>query len=334
MKRYESLNGLRTISCLGIILMHVKANISYSIPGTILNNVINEFTNFVFLFMILSAFSMCCGYYEKIKNNKVSLEDFYSKRIYKILPFFVFLIIINLIVDHNLSALIEGFANSTLMFGFLQKNIQVLGVAWFLGLVFIFYMIFPFFVYLFSNKQRAWITTIIAVLMNIVSVCYFDIGRTNMFYSFIYFCVGALIYLYKEKIIAFIKNKRIISLFGIIVSIVIYFLIPNIDYLFLIRILPLCITLIIYAISFESKVLNNKITKFIGSISLELYLSHMVIFRIIEKIKLTHLVNNDFISYIITCFGVIIGTILFSYMFQKVSKILKKEKRNESFISK
>ena len=68
MKRYDSLNGLRTFACIGIILMHVKSNMNYQF-GNYLDIIINSFTQFVFLFMVISAFSMCCGYYEKIKNN-------------------------------------------------------------------------------------------------------------------------------------------------------------------------------------------------------------------------------------------------------------------------
>lgn len=327
MKKYNSLNGLRTIACLGIVLMHIKANISYTIPSMIFNAIVDQLGNLTILFMMLSAFSMCCGYYKKVKENKISPEDFYKKRVKKILPFFLFLIIVNVIVEHNLSSIIEGFANATLMFGFLQKDIQVLGVAWFLGLVFIFYMIFPFFVYLFSNKKRAWFITIIAFLMNYASVYYFNVEKKNMFYSLIFFCVGGLIYLYKDNIIAILKKNRILS-FGIMMaSIVMYFLVPSNKYSFLVKILPMCIMLISYAISFDSKVLDNKITRFLSGISLEIYLCHMVIFRIIERLSLTHIFSSDLISYFITCIGVIMGAVVLSYLFQT---IIKKSKKGEN----
>ena len=37
--------------------------------------------------MIISAFGMCCGYYNKIENNEISVNEFYKKRFQKILPF-------------------------------------------------------------------------------------------------------------------------------------------------------------------------------------------------------------------------------------------------------
>ena len=320
--RYEAINGLRTIACLGIVLMHVKANISYSLPGDVLIRVISSFTNFVYLFMIISSFGMCCGYFDKIKNNEISPEKFYSKRINKILPFFLFLILIDVLIEHNISSLIEGFADSTLLFGLLQKKIEVIGVGWFLGLVFIFYIMFPYFTYLFGNKKRAWLTTIVSILMNLSCIYYFNVGRTNMFYSFIFFCIGGLIYLYKENIIKLFSKSRVIGLLTVAISIIIYFILPiSNEYLIPLKSSLLSLSLISYAISYNSKVLNNKITKYIGEISFEIYLCHMVIFRIIEKLRLTNLFGNNLISYIFTILIAFFGSIFLSIAFKKLLPI-------------
>lgn len=101
MKRYDSLNGIRAIACLGIALMHVKSNLSYTVPGNVLNLIINELGNLTILFMVLSAFAMCCGYYDKIKANRISIEDFYKKRFKKVLPFFLFLVILDVLIEHS-----------------------------------------------------------------------------------------------------------------------------------------------------------------------------------------------------------------------------------------
>lgn len=77
-ERYENLDGLRVYACIGIILMHIKANGNFGISGFFYDRVIASFTNFTFLFMLLSAFSMCCGYYERFQNNSISLEQFYK----------------------------------------------------------------------------------------------------------------------------------------------------------------------------------------------------------------------------------------------------------------
>ena len=334
MKRYNSLNGIRTIACLGIVLMHVKSNLPYDVSGNYLNLIINELGNLTILFMVLSSFSMCCGYYEKIKNTLISPEQFYGRRVKKILPFFALLVFLDVIIEHNLSSIIEGFADLTLMFGFLSRNMQVLGVAWFLGLVFIFYMIFPFFFFFFSNKKKAWFVTFVSAIMNFISTYYFEVGRINMFYSFIFFCIGGLIYLYKDSIIKILNKNRIISLMILIISIIIYFVIPNNDYLFTIRILPMCIMLLAYAISFDSKILDNKFTGFISSISLEIYLCHMVMFRIVEKLQLLKLIDNNLCSYFFVYGLVLIGAIGIAIGFKVVwNYVEKKVFRRENIIS-
>ena len=134
-KHYGAIDGLRAIAAIGIVMMHMRANSNYEISGYVYNKIIPLFTNFVFLFMVISAFGMCCGYYEKILKNEISLEKFYTKRFVKILPFFGLLVLIDLIMSHSIEALYEGFADLTLMFGFLPNggNISVIGVGWFIG---------------------------------------------------------------------------------------------------------------------------------------------------------------------------------------------------------
>ena len=136
-KHYDAIDGLRMIACFGIVMMHVRASCSYDLSGFIYDKVISSFTNFVFLFMTVSAFGMCCGYYKKIINNQLSLSYFYGKRFKKILPFFGFLVLLDFILAPSVDALYEVFANLTLMFGFLPNggNITVIGVGWFLGLI-------------------------------------------------------------------------------------------------------------------------------------------------------------------------------------------------------
>lgn len=64
-KHYGTIDGLRMIAAFGIVMMYIRANSNYEISGFIYNNIIPSFTNFVFLFMVVSAFGMCCGYYQK-----------------------------------------------------------------------------------------------------------------------------------------------------------------------------------------------------------------------------------------------------------------------------
>lgn len=335
--RYDSIDGLRALCAIGIIFMHMaaKGNNRYEMQGVIINKVIPFFTEFVYLFMIISAFSICCGYYKRISEGIITPSQFYEKRYSKILPFFSVLVIFDLLLEHSISAIYEGIANLTLAFGLLPNaNISVIGVGWFLGTVFVFYMLFPYFCFLMKNKVRAWLAMLITIVYNYMSLNYFfdeahvvqDMSkRTNFIYSSMFFMTGCMIFLYKDFLVSFVKKVRWILLIAIIATIVGYFFINTTQFVKNIYFVILFSLMLIYAIGADNSLLNNKFTKFIAGISLEIYLCHMMIFRIVEKLHLNYLFGNGWVSYLFTTLIVICGAIVFSLSFQKIySYLLKK----------
>ena len=112
------------------------------------------------MFFTLSAFSMCCGYFHKFdtKDGKCSFctEFFYNKRYSRIWPFFSLLVLIDFIMNPSKEELYQCIADLTLAFNLLPNpEIHVIGVGWFLGVIFLFYMIFPWFAFLLQNTKRA-----------------------------------------------------------------------------------------------------------------------------------------------------------------------------------
>lgn len=278
-RHFGAIDGLRMIAAFGIVLMHVRANINYEINGFVYNTIIPSFTDFVFLFMTVSAFGMCCGYYDRIINNQVNLEKFYARRFRKVLPFFGILVFLDLIISPSIGSLYEGFADLTLMFGFLPNQLSVIGVGWFLGLIFIFYLVFPFFCVLLENKKRAWAAFAISLIYNFVCTNYFDIGRANILYSGCFFLAGGLIYLYRDALSRL--NPWLVLGFTMF-SFVLYYLVRGNAYLCLL----VSSSMLIYAVVQRGGVLDNNITRFFSRISMEIYLSHMMVFRFLEKLKL------------------------------------------------
>lgn len=317
-KHYGTLDGLRMIAAFGIVMMHIQANTDYQLSGFIYDRVIPSFTNFTFLFMVISAFGMCCGYYEKVLINQIDWETFYLKRFKKIFPFFSLLVLLDILVSPSINSLYEGFADITLLFGFIPQSMNVIGVGWFIGLVFVFYLIFPFYCVLIKTKKRAWIIFLISLIYNFVCNNYFELGRSNILYSGCFFIAGGLIYLYRNEIF---KIKQFPLLCLLIFVIVSYYLLNGSFLMCLIA----SIMLVVYAVGSSSKLLDNSITHFFSNISLEIYLSHMFIFRILEKLNLLALTKIGGVSYMITVFLVIVGASMFALCFQKVSKILNKK---------
>lgn len=134
MKKYDSLDGIRAYAAILILAMHVFENSKYNEISNVVSIRIDLLKWLVYLFMILSGFSLCCGYYEKFKNQEISIEGFYKK----ILPFFTVMVIMDCLTDFSFNSVIEGIADVTLVFALLPNaNISVLGVGWFLGVVFL-----------------------------------------------------------------------------------------------------------------------------------------------------------------------------------------------------
>lgn len=307
-KKYYGIDWLRTIACIGIVLIHTKANTDYIVDGFIYNKAIPLLAHFVFLFMMISAFGMCYGYFDKVMNGTINWIEFYKKRYLKILPFFVLLIIIDLAVQFNTSSLMEGFTEITLLHGFIPKEFTVIGVGWYLGTVFIFYLIFPFFCVLISKKYLAWISFAISIGLHYICAYHFMLSKDNIIYSLCYFFAGGLIYLYRESLA---KVKWYVYLPIIICSTLLFFLVSRSVFV----VLLLFGSLVSFALSIQRK---NKVVSFISGISMEIYLSHMLILRVLEKLHLTTMFGNGLVQFIICVSLEILGTIIFSYVVQKI----------------
>ena len=321
-KRYDSIDGLRAFSAIGIVLMHVLANGNYSLDGFAFDRLIPSFTNLVFLFMIISAFSMCCGYYDRIINNEITVGEFYGKRYAKVWPFFALLCVLDLIASPSVNSLYEVFANLTLCFGLLPNaKISVIGVGWFLGLVFVFYLIFPFFCYMISDKRRAWFSFVVALMFNLFCADYFGIERTNFMYSAVFFLVGGLIFIYRGQLEKVVEKYRWIVLGLCAVTTVGYYVLGGTIVLMLI----LFSLYLIYALGNNKRgMLRNSITMFFSSISMEVYLTHMLIYRVLEKVGITHILGDGILAYTFIFMGTLVGTVGFAIITQKGIKLIDK----------
>lgn len=336
-KRYDNLDGLRVISCFCIIAMHIRANAEYRISGWIYNTMIPSWTLFVYLFLMISGFGMFCGYYDKIRNANIDLNTFYLKRYKKIFPFFFSLIVFDVVLEHSVSHLIEGVTEATLVFGLLPNNqLSVIGVAWTLGVIFLFYMLFPFFVFLCWDKRRVWISFFTSVVICFFCDFYFFtekfvvtsfVPRHSFLYCVPYFIGGGVIYLYRKEISEFVSRYRWIWL-GVCITVTIGYFASFAQINSLKHpgswMLLIFFPWLMYAIGVKSKLLNNRIMKYLSGISMELYLAQMVIFRIVEKVNGLYIFGHGWISFGFVWLLVIIGLIAFIEIWKKAYYSIKK----------
>ncbi|MCC4490571.1 acyltransferase [Limosilactobacillus reuteri] len=338
-KRYTNIDGLRSFSCLGIIAMHILANSEYiDATGWIKEVFIPSLTLLVYLFMMISGFGMFCGYYTRFKEGSIELNYFFKRRYTKILPFFSFLIFLDIIITRSSTHVIQGLTELTMVFGLLPNNqLDVVGVAWFLGVVFLFYMLFPFFVFLCWNKKRAWLSLIISILVNIACANYFYTmefvkanfaDRHTLLYCAPYFFVGGLIYLYRQEIDKFVHKSKFILIIPILITSLFYLTLSffkNTNFNDLETII-LFGTWLAYAIGIEqdNSILTNRITRYLSSISLEMYLAQMFIFDAIKRMGFLYVLGRGYLSYILILIMTVIGLIVFVEVCKISFRLLQK----------
>lgn len=295
---YRSLDGLRAISCIGIMMMHILANTDYKVSGFLYKQLIPFFTQFVLLFLMISGFGMCAGYLQKFYDGSIDLEMFYKRRYKKLLPFFCFLIVIALIVEPCVTNFFDATIEVTLLYGLLPNNaLNVIGVGWTIGVIFLFYLLFPAFTILLKTKKRAWFSLGIALWINFIcSVHYFSEFYVNDLFtprhSFIFclplFIAGGIVYLYRDVLKRICcSSLRWIFFVGCVMISVLYFFVPDSFGKFRMtfyKSLVLFSLWLSYFVGHESKLMTNIIMNFFSGISLELYLCHMFVFRALEKV--------------------------------------------------
>ena len=93
-----------------------------------------------------------------------------------------------------------------------------------------------------------------------------------------------------------------------------------------------CVAAMVYTLGCKGGVLVNPVAKFLGGICFEIYLCHMVIYRVLEKLHLVHLFGNGLLAYIFTAVAVICGSVVFSvcakWFLNKFKSIVKERINN------
>ena len=334
---FPALDGFRALSCIGIMMMHIQANTHYMLSGFVWERLIPSFTHLILLFLMISGFGMCAGYLEKFWNGAIDLEKFYKRRYAKILPYFGFLIVIALLYEPSLANFYDATMETLLIYGFLPNNaLNVIGVGWTLGVIFVFYFLFPAFSVLLKTKRRAWIFLALSLWVHFVCTNYYfsAVFVTPLFtarHSFIWclplFTGGGIMYLYKTEIRRLCNKMHFLCLFVCLIFSVLYYLTPNsvgsFDILFYKNFI-LYSAWLAYAVGTDSRFFGNKTMSFLSGISLEIYLSHMFVFRFFEKLHVQYLFGNDtWISYILLCAFTLAGLFALIFGYKLAMRFLK-----------
>ncbi len=322
-ENYAALDGLRAYAAVGIVLMHVRYNVAVRPSVNVLTETVMPwFSDFTLLFMMVSAFSMCCGYYERVKSGAITPQKFYAKRYGRTWPFFAMMVCIAFAMEPSWSTFCQSFANLTMCFNLLPNpDIEVIGVGWFLGTVFTFYMLFPFFTFLLDSKKRGWMVLALSIAFCYIAITYFGtpemvvrpVGRYNIVYSAPFFVSGGMIYLYRKGIKAFVERYWAAVLAACVALNVAMFVFP-IEGSFILPNLVVFSAWLIYGIGARDVVLNNRVVKYLSGISMEIYLCHMMFFRVASILHMERFVPQQDVLYVLTCVATLAGAVCFSHV--------------------
>ncbi len=330
-EKYPLLDGLRAYAVIGIALMHILTNSTIK-PAScfVTDRLIPSFTDFTLLFMTVSAFSMCCGYYDRIKSGTITPNQFYSKRYSRLLPFFALMIVAELVSSFSLDSLYEALAEVTLCFGLLPNpQMHIIGVGWFIGIIMIFYLLFPFFVFVIDSKNRGWLALAVSIMMCYLTITYFSQsqfvtephGRRNILYCFPFFMTGGMMYLYRSSLSKFSNKFRWLIPVAIIAVATSYF-IANPHQNEFVKLMWLNVLFSIGVIyctgDFKSKILNNRVVNLLSGISFEIYLCHMPAFRVLERFHLQQYLTNGTVLYITQSALTLLIAIVLAYCIKRI----------------
>lgn len=302
-KHYEGLTATRGIGALCIIAYHMYVLEGYVGINHFLDRTVGVGGVFVQLFFILSSFSLMCGYAETINKNECDLEQFYKRRFIKLMPVFYTALILHLFLN-SLMGVKENIANvigtASFLFAFMPTHQEsVVMAAWALGIEIIFYLLFPVFLILTKTIKNTIITLGASCVMYWTYVSYYGVGvyqeYINIIRQFIPFVCGAILYHAIPYLEGLSKKKRRISLGVNYLALTIMFVLWDNGLNGLIVVLLSFCLLIINQIGIKDVLINNIFFRSLGKVSYELYLFHMIVYRVLYYLE----VNNTIQAYIL-----------------------------------
>lgn len=167
MKKIETLDGLRGLSIILVILGHCYQSISFGEFKEFLDTYYKLHNVGVSLFFTLSGYLITkILIIEEEKKSKISISTFFKKRFYRIFPAYYFyiiaLFITNLIIGLGIEP--KSFYGAIFYAGWyypLENNLHYFGHHWSLATEEHFYILFPFLFAIFKKRRTQLITTLI-----------------------------------------------------------------------------------------------------------------------------------------------------------------------------
>lgn len=334
-KRIHGPDILRGIAALSVIFFHVLY--VTGIPYSQLNLwITGRFDFFVRIFFMISAFSMAYVYIDKI-NSLHDLKIFYLKRAFRIAPLFYFVIILNIIIaiitSNPIANVDDIFLNSLFVFSLIPgKHGSLVGGGWSIGIEMIFYILFPFFLVIAGNIRSALISFSLLLITSLITTKYYGIsfdgklnafGKLNILAHAQFFIVGFIIYhIWVKFKLDISKSICGIAFFASIIAMILSFRLQSFipEEIFISAIGSV---LLYSSVLGLPKILDNRLTRYLGLISYSTYLMQFPVISILSwigfyrylKINYSSSIDANFFAGLITVVCVVaVSALTYKYI--------------------
>lgn len=207
MKKYDNIQILRVLSCLGIFVTHLAPRMG---AAGFAASAANFCASGVYLFFIISGFLACCAKEIRPGGGRHGVLAYYCKRFFRILPLYYAVIVYNMalhgLILHDVPDDPAGL--SWLRYFFLTNAVipgpdnfwSNLSATWTISLFCFFYLCAPLFVRLIGEKGgragvfRATALYLVALLLRYIWVAAGLSSYMMAFYYLHYFVLGMLVW--------------------------------------------------------------------------------------------------------------------------------------------
>lgn len=255
-------------------------------------------------FFLLSGYVLSINY-NNIEINADSLSNYYKKRFISLIPMywvvsFAYIIIYKQVKDNLILLPIEILGLQSFFSSIF--DISHNGGTWFISCLILCYFLFPFIQYIvrsLNRKNRLLVLGLLSfiLLYSSVVVWYFNLNSiySNPFFRLVEFCIGMILFSFKEDIEKNKFCKILLNKYAIIIELLIFIISVSISVYLNIGVgnymlynfisLPLFILMIISCsgVKFEGYRLN-KVLEFLSGVSYMFFLSQLFIFDLTKNI--------------------------------------------------
>lgn len=313
--RNNALTSIKGILALLVFLGHLLPTVGCDALGGVGGHC-------VLFFFVISGYTLSMSYGRRLYCGEVSYSEFISRRLSRIFPIHWVILLLYILFSVGNRVLWALPLHVLLLQAFVPFQFwDYNGTAWFLSVMLFNYMMFPLYNKAIKLDLRKSILTWLTLLATIVGLYYLipeQYGRVWLFYinpfvRTIDFMLGMIVY----EVASSLKEKSCTMRpyfgegFTLAVVIVYYIFVRHLDVSAPWPLYYIPVVLIVYEFGlcsrgFVNRILQNKVLRFSGEVSLAVYMLHRLMIHLGEKYALRQSVSDP--AYVIT-------TLIVTYFF-------------------